>query len=206
MLRQGLRQQILSSSDLSLVGEAATGAVAVQQVKELHPDVVILDIHLPDTDGVKVIEQILAIAPRVKVLVFSSDADRALVDRTLQAGADGYVLKASAVEELIAGLEAVVNGKLYLSPAISAGILEEYRRNLAGEVETDRPVLSQRDIQLLRLISKGLRNKEMAAQLSLSPNSVETYRGRLMQKLGCSSTAELVRFAIREGIAPLEES
>ena len=152
-------------------------------------------------NGIEVTRQILRAQPAVKIVVFSGDAARALVDEALEAGACGYIWKLSAVEELIRALEIVITGKLYRSPEVSTDILEDYRKSLIEETNPAKPLISEREKQLLRLVSEGRRNKEIALQLAIKPKSVEAYRSRLMKKLGCSSTAELVRYAIREGIA-----
>jgi len=200
MLRNGMRQAIAQQPDLTVVGEASTGAAALKLVAELAPDVVVMDVHLPDLNGIEVTRRILRLLPAVKVVVFSGDAARSLVDEAIQAGACGYIWKQSATEELIRAIEVVMTGKLYLSPEVSAGIMEDYRKSLVGESEPAKPLLSDRDKQLLRLVAEGRRNKEIAVHLTLSPKSVEAYRSRLTKKLGCSNSADLVRYAIREGI------
>jgi len=203
MLLNGLRQALSEHSNLTLLGAAATGAEALKLALELTPDLVVMDIHLPDMSGIEATRQILKVQPSVKVLIFNKDANRALVQEALQAGASGYVLKKGKVSELIHAIEAVMGGKLYFSAEVSVGIVEDYQRTLIDKSEPSKPVLSEREKQMLRLIAQGRRNKEIAAKLKLSPNSIETYRARLMKKVGFRNTAELVRFAIREGIAPL---
>ena len=126
-----------------------------------------------------------------------------MVDEALQAGVCGYLSKSSPLEELIHAIDLVMAGRLYLSPDVSADILEDYRKSLNEEPEPSKPFLSEREKQLLRLVAEGRRNKEIATLLSISSKSVEAYRSRVMKKLGCSSSAELVRYAIREGIAAL---
>jgi DNA-binding NarL/FixJ family response regulator len=201
LLRKGLCQALQQRPGFMLAGEASTGSAAVNRALELRPDLVVMDLHLPDIGGVDATRQILAGAPGTKIVIFSGDTNRQLVDAALEAGACGYILKKSVEDELIHAIELVTTGKLYLSPEVSAGILEDYRKSLTGESEPAKPVLSEKDKQLLRLICEGRRSKEIAVEMGLSPNSIETYRGRLMKKLGCFSTAELVRFAIREGLA-----
>lgn len=203
MVLTGLRQALSVHSNLTLAGEATTGAEAVGLARELTPDLVVMDIHLPDMSGIEATRQILKAQPSVKVLIFTGDANHTLVQEALQAGASGYVLKKGDVEELIHAIEEVMEGKLSLSAEVSAGVVEDYQRTLIGKSEPPKPVLSEREKELLRLIAQGCRNKEIAANLKLSPNSIETYRARLMKKLGYRNTAELVRYAIREGIAPL---
>jgi DNA-binding NarL/FixJ family response regulator len=203
MLLHGLREAVAQQPDLTLLGEASTGAMALTLARELTPNLVVMDVHLNDMSGISAARQILNAQPAVKVIIFSSDGARALVDDALQAGACGYVLKGSSVDEVIRAIDVVMAGKLYLSPAVSAGILEDHQKNLRKEAEPAKPLLSEREKHLLRLIAEGRRTKEIAVRLKLAPNSVETYRTRLMKKILCQSTAELVRYAIREGIAPL---
>jgi len=203
MLLNGLRQALSEHSNLTLAGETATGEEALNLARELTPDLVVMDIHLPDMNGIEATRKILKVQPSVKVLIFTGDPKRTLVQEALQAGASGYVLKTGKVEELIHAIEEVMAGNLYLSAEVSAEIVEDYQKTLTGKVDSSKPVLSKREKQLLRLIAMGLRNKEIASELKLSPNSIETYRARLMKKVGYRNTAELVRFAIREGIAPL---
>jgi DNA-binding NarL/FixJ family response regulator len=203
MLLHGLRQALSAYSNLTLAGEAKTGEAALKLAGELTPDLVVMAIHLPDINGIEVARQILKAQPSVKILIFTRDANRTLVQEALQVGASGYVLKNGGVEEFIHAIEEVMGGKLFLSAEVSAGIVDDYQRSLVGKAGPPKPVLSEREKQLLRLIAEGRRNKEIAAELKLSPNSIETYRARLMKKVGYRNTAQLVRYAIREGIAPL---
>jgi DNA-binding NarL/FixJ family response regulator len=200
MLLGGLRQIVAQQPHLTLVGEASTGALGLKMASELAPDVVVLDVHLPDMNGIEVTRQILATQPFLKIIIFSGDATRALVDEALQAGACAYLLKLSAGAELLQAIDSVMAGKLYPSPEVGAGILEDYRKSRAGEAAPAKPVLSERETQLLRLIATGRRNKEIADRMTLSVKSIEAYRSRLMAKLGCASSADLVRYAIREWI------
>lgn len=201
ILRRGLCQALAQHPNLTLVGDAATGQQGLALARELKPDLAVMDIHLPDMNGLEVTRQMLAALPAIKVVIFSSNASRATVDEALEAGACGYLSKSSAVEELVQAIDMVMAGKLYLSPEMSAGLLEDYRNKLVG-IEPSKPILSDGERRLLRLVAEGRRNKEIAAELAISVKSVETYRSRLMKKLGCSSSAELIRYAVREGIAP----
>lgn len=203
MLRRGLRETLSRQPSLTLVGEAWSGAMALQLANELTPDLVLLDIHLPDMNGIEVSRQILKAHPGMKIVIFSSDAARSLVDEALQAGVCGYLLKTSSGEELMLAINSVTAGNLYLSPEINGNILKDYRKGLLGEKQDAKPLLSDRDKQLLRLIAEGHRNKEISAELDVGIKSVEAYRSRLMKKLSCSSSAELIRYAVREGIAKL---
>lgn len=201
MLRYGLRQAVSLRADVSVCGEVGTGTLAIQQALELTPEIIVMEILLPDLNGAEVIRRIHAALPAAKIIIFSSQASRTLVDAALQAGAGAYVLKRGEVSELIKAIDLVLAGKMYLSPDLSAGIVEDYRRSLSGEPAHLKPVLTDREQYMLRLVAEGRRNKEIACHLTVSTKSVESYRSRLMKKLDCSSAAELVRYAIREGIA-----
>lgn len=200
MLRHGMRQALAQLPQLTLMGEASTAAEALKLTQELAPDLVVMDVHLPDLSGIEASRRIFASRPSTKVIIFSSDPARSLVNDALQAGVCGYVLKSGLVEELVHAIELVMEGKLYVSPELNTAILEDYRRNLSGEAASPKPILLAREREMLRFVAEGQRNKEIAGQLSISIKSVEAYRSRLMKKLGCSNSAELVRYAIREGI------
>jgi DNA-binding NarL/FixJ family response regulator len=201
MLRSGLRQTLAQQPGFSLVGEAATGQDALKLVRETQPDLVLLDVHLPDLGGLEISRRILAEHPATKIIIFSSDAARTLVDEALELGVCGYVSKTSSVEELISAISSVMAGKLFLSADVSEEILSDYRKSLGGEKAPAPPLLSDRERLLLRLIADGRRNKEISSELGLGIKSIEAYRSRLMKKLNCSSSAELVRYAVRAGIA-----
>lgn len=173
----------------------------MSKAKALRPDLIVMDIHLPDMHGIEATRQILEAVPAARIVILSGDDDQALVDAALQAGARGFILKGSAVDELILAAEVVMAGKFHFSPEVSAGMVEAHQRSMVAGAAPSKPALSEREKQLLRHIVEGLRNKAIAIELKLSVNSIETYRARLMKKVGCPSPAELVRYAIREGIA-----
>lgn len=201
VLRFGLRQFLGQKRGLTIIGESATGADALKQAEILKPDIIILDFCLPDINGAEVTRRILAKVPSVKVIFFCCDADRSMVDQALEAGACGYITKQSGQEEILEVIQTITGGGLYLSPEISTSILSEYRQRLQQGSVPVKPFLSGREKQLLRLVAAGLRNKEIADELRIHAKTVETYRWRLMKKVQCASTAELVRYAVREGIA-----
>lgn len=201
LMLSGLRQALQAAPEIELVGEAADGATAVSLALRLKPDVVVMDLYLPDLTGIEATRQIVEGVPLCKVVVFSGDASRPSVDAALQAGACAYITKHSLVDALLHAIKMVMEGRLYLSPEVSAFIVEDYRKALTGCEGPAKATLTDRERHLLKLVADGRRNKEIAQDMKLSANSVETYRARLMKKIGCSSTAELVRYAIREGIA-----
>jgi len=163
----------------------------------------VMDLHLPDMDGIEASRQMLNTLPALKIIIFSGDVTRPSVNAALEAGVRGYLSKNITLEELMRSVDLVMAGRLCLSAEVSAGILEDYRKSLVEPTEPSKPCLSEREKQLLRLVAAGRRNKEIAGQLAVSTKSVESYRSRVMKKLGCSSAADLVRYAIREGIADL---
>jgi DNA-binding NarL/FixJ family response regulator len=207
MFRSGLHHALLLRPNLEVLGEASTGESALTLVKELKPDLVLMDVHLPDMNGIEASRRILNDHPSIKIIIFSGDTIRASVDEALQVGVCGYLSKAGPVDELNLAIDSVMAGKLYLSSEVSGDILNNYRESLQDsrkglleDTSVTRSFLSEREEQLLRLIAAGRRNKEISAELNISIKSVEAYRARLMKKLGCSNIAELVRYAVRQGI------
>jgi DNA-binding NarL/FixJ family response regulator len=200
MLRKGARDVLNGHPGLIVTGEAGTAAQAMHQVQELSPDVVLMDIHLPDMSGLAAARLLHDASPALKIVVFSSDDDRALVDEALQAGALGYVLKTAGFMELISAVETVSQGKVYLSASVSSGIVEDYRKRVRHADSPARPLPSDRDQRLLQLVADGRRNKEIAGELGLSIKTVEANRSRLMRQFQCTNSPELIRHAIREGI------
>jgi len=191
-----------SGARFSVVGEAGDGATALAMAVSMRPDVVVADIHLPGEDGIAIAGRILALRPATKIVFLSSDADLALVRRALETGGKAYLLKENAGQDLIRAIEAALKDGVYLCPEIAAALLKDYRQqgiNSVAEAPGPAP-LSERELEVLRYVAEGLRNKEIADRLEISPKSVETYRSRLLKKLGYASTAELVRHAIREGL------
>ena len=202
MMRQGLRQLLAVEPGLIVVGEAFSGQTARNEVRTLAPHLVLMDIHLPGESGVEITRQIVAEFPAVKVLALSSDAAVELVLQALRAGVSGYLVKQDGADELIRAIHTVMDHRLYLSPTVSSAVILKFMDS-PGYDETG-PVgadLTDRERMLLRLIAAGNRNKEIAVALAVTVKSAETYRSRLQKKLGCAGTAELVRYAIREGIA-----
>jgi len=199
MFRAGLRSLLKSQYPDADLEEAADGASALERARQFAPDIIVLDLHLPDWNGIEVTRQVLAQSASPKIIILSGEANLSFVNEALKAGAVSYLLKTSAPEELPRAVAAVQAGKLYLCPEANAAVLEDYRQGLSAQ-GIARPLLSPREKQVLRFIADGLRTKEIAARLAVGEKTVETYRGRLMKKLGCTGTAELVRYAIREGI------
>jgi DNA-binding NarL/FixJ family response regulator len=203
MLRQGVRQILEQQPDLILAGEAASGQSSLPLIKARKPDMVIMDVHLPDISGLEASRQILAQSPSIKIIVFSADADRLLVDEALQIGICGYLLKSSVPEELVRAIRMVMEGRLYLCPELASHVFDDYRKMLAAMAHSAKPLLTDREKQVLCRVAEGLQNKEIADLMKVSIKSVEKSRSRVMRKLQCHSAAELTRYAVREGLVCL---
>jgi len=201
MFRVGLRMVLHAHYPDAEIAEAADAATAIQSAQERKPDWVILDLHLPDQNGLEVMRRLLAILPSTKIIISSEEADFSYVTQTLKSGASAYILKSSAAGEIPNAIRSVSAGKVYLCPGANEVVLEHYRKGLADPV-TLPPPLSAREHEVLLAIADGLRTKEIAARLQVGVKTVDTYRRRLMIKLACRSTAELVRYALRAGLVP----
>ena len=202
LMRDGLRALLARHHEFRVTGEAGDGASALRAVRSQRFDLVLLDVHLPDMSGIEVARRILAVFPEIKVIVLSSDHSHDCVHEALLAGVSGYILKDNATDDLLRALHTVVAGQLYLCPEVSTDIVASYRSGLLPNVAPPQPLLSERELQVLKLLADGLRTKEIADNLGIGAKSVETYRARLMEKLKLGSVAELTRYAVREGIVP----
>ena len=201
MVRHGLRKILQEQPDWVVVAEAADGREAVRQVLETKPDVAVLDIGMPQLNGIEATRQITRRAPDVKVLILSMHADEAYVIQVLQAGAKGYLLKDSADKDVVRGIAAVAQGKSFFSPAVARVMLDDYVRHLAERGVTDRyATLSEREREVFQLIAEGRTNKDIADLLFISASTVETHRARVMEKLDLHSAAEIVLYAVRRGV------
>lgn len=201
LMRQGLRRIIEEQPDWEVVAEASNGREAVRLTLELLPTIVVLDIGMPQMNGIEAIRQITRKAPAVHVLILSMHSDEAYIVQVLQAGARGYLLKDSADEDLVRALNAIAQGKSFFSPAVARVMLDDYVRHLAERGVTDRyDSLSEREREIFQLVAEGRTNKEIAQLLALSPSTVETHRAHIMEKLDVHTAAEIVLYAVRKGI------
>lgn len=199
LIREGLKSLISAQPDMDIVGEADNGRSAWQQAKKLQPDVVIMDVSMPELNGAQVTEHLRQECPEVKVLALTVHEDQGYLRQLLKAGAVGYVLKRAAVEALIHAIRVVAAGNIYIDPALTGKVVGGYlhRKTLSGALLCGD--LSARETEVLRLSAWGYGNKEIAARLCISVKTVETYKSRLMEKLDLHSRTELVRYALHQG-------
>lgn len=205
IVRDGLRSLLDSQPDVQVIGDAANGRDTVHQVAEIHPDIVIMDVVMPDLSGIVATQQIREVSPSTRVIILSMHSSDEYVMGALRAGARGYLLKESAGDEVIAAVRAVRAGKRYLSEDIRDRLVEDYLDLYeTSEMKGQLARLSPRELEVLQLVVEGKTSPEIAKVLNLSHKTVETYRGRLMQKLGISNVPALVKFAIQHGLTPPE--
>lgn len=200
IMRQGLRLLVQREPNMIVVGEAASGRAAIDQVRTLKPQVLILDIHLPDISGIEIARQLITEFPELKIVALSSDAELQVIKEAFRAGVSGYVTKTCATDELVRAIRAVLDQRKYLCPDVATVMMPDYMQSTSEVAEAGKPVLTERERLVLKLVAEGKRSKEIAEALSVGPKSIETYRSRLMKKLNCDSAADLTRYAIREGI------
>ena len=201
IIRSGLKLLLEQQPDFKVVAEANDGREAVQLASAQHPDVAVLDIGMPHLNGIEATRQILTGAPDVRVVILSMHSDEGYVLRALKAGARAYILKNSAESDLIRAVRIVSEGKSFFSPVISKMLLEDYIRQVQEKsVEDSYDLLTPREREVLQLLAEGRSNKDVAGILNLSPHTVETHRGNILQKLNLHGTPELILYAVRKGI------
>lgn len=204
MMREGLRSLLEEKLGYECVAEANDGYEAVKKAKEFHPDIVIMDIVLPNLNGIEATRQIKSEQPDIEVVVLSMHATRNYVLQVLQAGASAYILKDSALEDLATALTAVSKGGMYLSPAITTTTgLKNEAAGISPKNVVDMQHLTRRELQVLQLIADGKSTKEIAVTLEVSVKTIETHRKQIMDKLGIRSVAGLTKYCIREGLTSL---
>ncbi len=206
IFREGLLSLLQGVEDIQVVGEAANGREAVRLAARLRPAVVVMDISMPELNGVEATRQILADAPRARVLVLSMHRDPRYVAGVLEAGAKGYLLKDCAAAELVSVIRTVANGESYLSPQVAEVVVRGFVGRLS--LETGRPpasVLSPREREVLQLLAEGCDTRTIADRLHIGVKTVENHRRNLMEKLGLTNLADLIRYALREGVTSLDE-
>jgi len=205
MVREGFRLLLETQPDIRVTGEAGTGREAVRQVKNLRPDVVLMDIAMPELNGIEATQQICEACPSTKIIVLSMYSTSQHIFRAIKAGARGYILKECAGDDVIAAVRAVHRGQIFLCKEISESVVHDYIQNRdMAEARGPLARLSDRERQILQLLVEGKTNTKIAELLFLSPKTVETYRSHLMQKLGISDLPALVKFAIHHGLTSLD--
>jgi DNA-binding NarL/FixJ family response regulator len=204
IMREGLRALLARQKEIEVIAEAESGRGVVELCAQLHPDVVVIDISMPDLNGIDATRQIVRDDPQVKVIALSMHSDKKYVKEMLSAGACGYLLKDSAFEELGAAIATVLKNKTYLSPQITDTVVKDYVSENAPSGSVASTALSTREREVLQLIAEGKATREIAAALYVSVKTVETHRKQIMDKLGLNSIAELTKYAIREGLTSIE--
>jgi len=200
ILREGIRSLVKGYDDIEVIGEAPDGKTALQMVKELLPDLVVMDISMPDMNGIDATRQIRKEHPDIKIIALSMHHDKQFVSEIFRAGASGYLIKDSAFDELDHAIRVVMSGKTYINPQIASLVVE----SLVSQTSTPPPqsfaLLTEREREVLQLIAEGRSTKQIAIDLSVSSKTVESHRRQVMGKLNIRSVAELTKFAIREGL------
>jgi two-component system response regulator NreC len=196
VVRNGFRHILAAQWDMEVIGEASNGREAVEMAEQLKPDVVVMDVTMPELNGIEASRRIAKTCPRTRILALSMHKDAVYVREILRAGAHGYLLKDSSQSDFLSAVRAVAVGKGWLSPEISDAVLEDYRKHVTNPVD----LLSTREREVLQMIAESKTNKEIATALHLSVYTVEAHRARIMEKLNLHSIGELVRFAMRNGL------
>ena len=182
--------------EMEIVGEAGNGREAVEAAEKLRPDVVVMDVAMPELNGIEATRRIVQSSPHTRILALSMHKDAVYVREVLRAGARGYLLKDAPAGDLLSAVRAVASGEGYLSPAVSNAVLDDYRRHVTNPID----LLTSREREVLQMLAEGKTNKEIAGVLNLSVYTVDAHRGRIMEKLNLHSINELVRFAVRNGL------
>jgi len=205
IIRQGLHSLLEKQPDIEVVGEAVDGREALTAVDEKLPDIVIMDITMPNLNGVDATRQIVASCPNVKIIALSIHSNRRFVSDMLRAGASGYILKECLFDELVQAINTVADGRIYLSPRITGVVVDDYVEHLSAGDRTELSGLNVREREVLQLLAEGKSTKQIALKLHVSVKTIEANRRRIMDKLDIHSVAELTKYAIREGLTSLEQ-
>lgn len=196
VVRRGFSMILAAQWDMQVLAEVANGREAVEKAEELQPDVCVMDVTMPELNGIEATRRLLKVSPKTRVLALSMHKDSVYVREILRAGAKGYLLKDSSETDFLKAVRAVAVGQGYLSPEVSDAVLDDYRKHVTNPID----LLSTREREVLQLIAESKTNKDIANALYLSVYTVEAHRGRIMEKLNLHSIGELVRFAVRNGL------
>jgi len=204
IMREGLRALLAKQKEIEVIAEADSGRGVIELCSQLHPDVVVIDISMPDLNGIDAARQITRQAPDIKVIALSMHSDKKYVKEMLAAGASGYLLKDAAFEELGMAIATVLKNKTYLSPQITDTVVKDYVNENVPKDSIASTALSAREREVLQLIAEGKSTRDIAAKLYVSVKTIETHRKQIMAKLGLNSIAEITKYAIREGLTSVE--
>jgi DNA-binding NarL/FixJ family response regulator len=204
IIRQGLSSLLEKQPDIKVVGSVEDGRKAVDIARELAPDLVIMDISMPNLNGIDATRKIIGEMGDVKVIALSIHSSRHFVAEMLKAGASGYILKECLFDELVEAIKTVLNGGIYLSPRITGVVIDDYVKRLSTQYQPEGTILTEREREVLQFLSEGKSTKEIALQLHVSSKTIESNRRNIMDKLSINSVAELTKYAVREGLTPLE--
>ncbi|MEO7019990.1 MAG: response regulator transcription factor [Ktedonobacteraceae bacterium] len=201
ILRAGLKMMLNAQPDMEVVGEAQDGRQALHEAQRLHPDIILMDITMPDMNGIEATKQVKKQLPDVKVLILTMHENDEYVFQALRAGASGYMLKEAADTDLINALHVIQSGNFYLSPTAQSVMVGDYLQRVhAGEEKDSYSCLTEREREILKLVAEGFTNNQIAERLVISPKTVDTHRTHIMDKLNLHSRAELVKYAMRRGL------
>lgn len=203
ILRGGLRALLEREPDMQVVAEASDGREALRLAEESRPDVAVLDIGMPELNGIEAAKQLRKNLPGLRIIALSMHSDRRFVVEMLRSGASCYVLKDAAPDELVHGIREALAGRVFLGTGVANVVVDEFLTRLGAEAETG-PVLTEREREVVQLIAEGAGNKQIAAKLFISVRTVESHRANIMQKLGLRTVAELTKYAVREGLTSLD--
>lgn len=202
--RDGLKALLENQKNMAVIGEAENGRKAVRLALELKPDVIVMDINMPELNGIEATRQIKSELPEAKIIALSMYSDKRYVVGMLKAGVSGYLLKNCAFDELVSAISAVVNNQNYMSPKIADTVMKDYANILESSDTSPASLLTAREREVLQLIAEGLKTKDIATRIHVSIKTVETHRQQIMRKLNAKSVAELTKIALREGLTSLD--
>jgi DNA-binding NarL/FixJ family response regulator len=203
IMLQGLRALLEKQPDMEVVAEAGEGRTALRLARDLAPDIIILDVAMPDLNGIETARMIVSEMSDIKIIALSMHSDRRFVVEMLKAGASGYLLKDCALEDLVRAIRVVMANQTYLSPEVAGTVVEEYVRKSPDGDTSAFSILTAREREVLQLLAEGLSTKNVAARLHVSVKTIETHRQHIMEKLNTNSMADLIKYAVREGITSL---
>ena len=204
VLRAGLKMLIDAQPDMQVVGEAENGEEAVERVVGLKPDIALLDVNMPKLDGLEALRRLKAASSQAKVLILSMYDDEGYLRRALETGASGYILKNAADSELMAALRAAARGEVYVYPSLTHLLVNRYLGREESKSAPSVVELTEREVEVLRLLAEGHTSEQVGQRLALSAKTVDTYKARVMEKLGLRSRVDLVRYALRHGLLNTE--